>query len=278
MTSKITFLGTGGDSYTYAKQYRGSGGFILKIDNAQFHVDPGPGATVRAAENGINLRENTAVLVSHNHLGHCNDVNTVIDAMTYSGLDKKGVLICNTTLMNGTEKMKGYLTDFHKDCVEKIIVLEPEKKIGIQNIDIVGTKAKHTEHSIGFKFITPNFTLGYTSDTKVTNEIIDQYEGCDVLIMNVVAPPGVKIEGQMNCDDAVRMISKVKPKLAIITHFGLKMLKADPIYEAREIQKKTNVQVIAAKDGMVVSPGSYAAKAKQKNLLNMVRGNQKLHE
>lgn len=273
MVSKITFLGSAGDTYSYAKQFRGSGGFVLKVDDIQFHIDPGPGATVRAAEHGVNLRENTGILVTHNHLGHCNDVNSVIDAMTYGGLDKRGVLICNKTLVDGNDDMKGYLTDFHKDCVEKVIILEAKKRIGIMNIDIIGTTTKHSDKDgIGFKIITPYFTLGYPGDTKLTNEIMDQFEGCDILIMNIVAPPGIKIDGQMNADDAIRMIEKIQPKLAIITHFGLKMLKADPIYEAREIQKKTKVQVIAAKDGMVVSPGNYAAKAKQKNLLNMIRG------
>ncbi len=274
MASKITFLGSGGDCYVYGKQFRGSGGIVLNVDSVQFHIDPGTGALVRAAEHGVNVRENTGILVSHNHLGHCNDVNALIDAMTYSGLDKKGVLICNKTLMNGTEDIKPYLTEFHTDCVEKIIVLEPGKKIGIENVDIIGTKTNHTEpNAIGFKFLTPYFTLGYTGDTKFTNDISEEYKGCDIIIMNVVAPSGTKIDGQMNADDAVKMIEKIKPRLAIITHFGLKMLKADPIYEAREIQKKTNVQVIAAKDGMVVSPENYAAKAKQKNLLNMVRSN-----
>ena len=44
------------------------------------------------------------------------------------------------------------------------------------------------------------------------------------------------------------------------------MLKADPLYEAREIQKKTGVQIIAAKDGMVVNPISYAAGLRQRTL------------
>ncbi len=266
MKSKITFLGTAGDTYTYAKQFRGSGGIVINIDEAQFHIDPGPGALVKAAENNINIRENTCLLISHNHIGHCNDVNAVIDAMTYSGLDKKGILICNSDLMNGQNK---YLTDFHTDCVERIMIVEPGKKIGIEQVDIIGMEAKHGENSLGFKFITPYFTLGYTGDTKFTNEIAAQYKGSDILIMNITAPSGIKVEGHLNSDDAVKLIEKIKPKLAIITHFGLKMLKSDPIYEAREIQKKTKTQVIAAKDGMVVSPGNYAAKAKQQNLLNI---------
>ncbi len=63
-----------------------------------------------------------------------------------------------------------------------------------------------------------------------------------------------------------KIINKVKPRLAIITHFGIKMLKADPLYEAREIQNKTGVQIISAKDGMTIDPISYSSGLRQKTL------------
>ena len=44
------------------------------------------------------------------------------------------------------------------------------------------------------------------------------------------------------------------------------MIKADPLYEAREIQKSTGIQVLSAKDGMVIIPSSYSAKSSQKRL------------
>jgi phosphoribosyl 1,2-cyclic phosphodiesterase len=83
--------------------------------------------------------------------------------------------------------------------------------------------------------------------------------------LNIVHPFNNK-ENQLSSDDAVKIINKVKPKLTIITHFGIKMLKADPLYEAREIQKKTGVQIIAAKDGMVINPISYSAGLRQRTL------------
>ena len=44
------------------------------------------------------------------------------------------------------------------------------------------------------------------------------------------------------------------------------MLKADPLYEARGIQKKTGIQIISAKDGMTINPISYSAGLRQKTL------------
>ena len=67
-------------------------------------------------------------------------------------------------------------------------------------------------------------------------------------------------------EDVIKIIKKVNPRLAIITHFGINFLKADPLYEIREIQRETNCQVIAAKDGMVVNPISYDVQQDQKTL------------
>ena len=44
----LRFLGTGGARWVVAKQIRSSGGFWLQADGTNVHVDPGPGALVRA--------------------------------------------------------------------------------------------------------------------------------------------------------------------------------------------------------------------------------------
>ncbi len=193
--------------------------------------------------------------------------------MTYSGFDQKGVLISNHTFVNGAEGYKPYLSDYYKNFLERFIVLEPEHKVAIDDIEILALKTKHNDpKAIGFKFFTPQFTLTYSSDTKYSKDIVESYKGSHILILNV--PLAKKQEENMNlcCEDAVKIIKEVAPRLAIITHFGIDMMKSDPLYEAREIQKQTNVQVIAAKDGMVISPLSYSVSLSQKTLKTFSQG------
>jgi ribonuclease BN (tRNA processing enzyme) len=267
ITSNIIFLGTGGDSYVVGKQIRASGGIILQINDDQYHIDPGPGALVEAREAGINLRANTALFVTHNHLNHANDINAVIDAMTYGGFDKKGVLVANNTLINGSENHQPFLQKHYRDCLERFIVLEKGRKVGINDVEIKAIKAKHSEpNAIGFKFITSDYTLTYTGDTSYSVETISEYENSNVLILNVPCLKKDESKSNLCKEDAIKIINKVNPRLAIITHFGINFLKADPLYEIREIQKETNTQVIAAKDGMVVNPISYDVQQGQKTL------------
>lgn len=267
-------MGTGGDAYVVGKNLRASGGIILQFGENQFHIDPGPGSLAMAKQCSVNLRANTALLVSHNHLNHANDVNAVISAMTYNGFDKKGVLISNNTAINGSEKSKPYLKEFYKNCLERYIVLEEGQRVGINEVEIGALKAIHSEKAIGFKFFTPLYTLSYSSDTKYSIEIAEEYKNSNILILNV---PHLKKEREqegLSKEDAIKLINNVKPKLTIMTHFGIDFLRADPLYEAREIKKETESQVIAATDGMAINPVSYAADKGQRTLGGFKKENQ----
>jgi ribonuclease BN (tRNA processing enzyme) len=181
--------------------------------------------------------------------------------MTHNGLDTKGVIITNETVIKN-----GIITPFHKKSIERIITAGPGKKIGIEDIEIHTTKLDHDDpKTIGFKIFTPKFLIGYISDTKYSKELPDQYKKTDILIINCVYPEKTKTK-QLTVNDAIKIIKKVKPKLAILTHFGKKMLNSKPIYIAREIQKQLKTQVIAAEDGMHIDPVSYSAELKQKTL------------
>lgn len=261
MVSGILFLGTSGEISVTGKQIRASGGIIIKTDECQFLIDPGPGTLNKAAEYGINLRETTAILLSHSHMNHCNDINAAIAAMTHNGLDPKGVIITNQTIMENS-----IITPFHQKCVEKIITAQHDKKIGIENIEIQTTQTDHEDpQTIGFKIFTPKFQAGYTSDTKYTKEIAEQYKKTDILIINCVYPEKTK-QKQLTIEDTAKLIKTARPKLAILTHFSKKMLSSEPIYTARELQKELKTQVIAAEDGMWIDPVSYSAQLRQKTL------------
>ncbi|NQV09346.1 MBL fold metallo-hydrolase [Candidatus Woesearchaeota archaeon] len=266
MESKIIFLGTGGDSIIVGKQIRASGGIILQVDDNQFHIDPGPGSLLQAKNFGVNLRNNTAVFATHNHVNHCNDINAVIDAMTYGGMDRKGVAVCNKIVCNGNDDYTPTLSKFHRNCVEKTIVLEQGQRLGINDVEIRALSAVHSEpHTIGLKFFTSKFTLTYTSDTGYDKTLAHEYKDSDIIIFNLQFPGNMGKTHYLCTEDVIKILKDVKPKLVIIQHFGVKMMNEDPLNEAREIQKATKIQTIAATDGMVINPSSYAGMRK-KNL------------
>ena len=265
MKSKILFLGTGTGGASN-QQLRASGGIVIQTHGYQFFLDPGPGALLRAKQFGINARLNTAILVSHAHLNHCNDVNMLISSMTHDGIDPKGVLISNKTFVNGTESINPVLSQFHQKCVERIITPEPGQKIGIENVEIHALKTKHSDpNTIGFKFFTKDFILTYSSDTGYSREVVEQYQQSDILILNM---PNFdkKSDYNLNVEEVKKIIRKVQPRLVLLTHFGLKVIHKDPLLIARSIHRETGIQTIAAKDGLLITPQSYSAELRQKTL------------
>ena len=255
MSDSIIFLGTAGDALSVGKQLRASGGIILQLEGSQFVLDPGPGCLVQAKGAGINIRDTVAVMASHPATIRSSDLNAVIDALTVSGLDTMGVVIAPKSVISGTDSEIPVLRKKYHSCVERVIELEPGRRISVNNVNIITTTAKHKDtDAIGFIFETQKYRLGYTSDTEFTDETAEQYKNCDVLILNVKNPGSAREEGHMSVEDAVHFLRKAKPGKAVITHFGVKMLQSDILAEARHLQRETKVDVLAASDGLILVP------------------------
>ena len=263
MQPSLVFLGTGQGPEVVAKQLRGSGGIVIRYGDNQLHIDPGPSSLRMAKMCDVSPRETSCILVSHPHLNHCNDVNTCINSMTYGGLDKRGVLISTNQLINGEGSAGPYLTDFHKQCLEKYMVLKESQRAAIDDIEIRATKTFHPIENIGFQILTPEFGISYLSDTAYNEELVEQHKDSEILILNVTNPFSLRAETNLNSDDATRLIKQLKPRLAIISHFSIKMLQADPMLEARDISKESGVQVIAANDGYSLNPSNYSVRKRQ---------------
>lgn len=251
---------------------------MIQVEDNQFWIDPGPNALKNAAENSISVRATTALLVSHAHIGHSNDTNAVIDAMTYSGFDKKGVLIGSRSAINGTEELPAALQPRFRNFLERFIVLEAGQRVGINDVEILALKTIHSDPTaIGFKFFTPYFTLAYSSDTKYSPELVDEYKNSNILVLNLAHDKKEDARTNLCIEDAIKIIGEVKPRLAIVTHFGTEMVKGDPLSKTREIQMATGVQTITAKDGMVVNPLSYSVNLGQR-ILNFLKPEDKKEE
>jgi len=69
----------------------------------------------------------------------------------------------------------------------------------------------------------------------------------------------------LSIEDVKTIIKKAKPKLTILTHFGMTMIKAKPWIIAADLEKEVGLKVIAASDGMKLDLeeyGEYGVKPK----------------
>jgi phosphoribosyl 1,2-cyclic phosphodiesterase len=61
--------------------------------------------------------------------------------------------------------------------------------------------------------------------------------------------------------DVERILTAAKPGMAILSHFGMQVVKARPREIAARIEKATGVRTVAAEDGMRIKLGGQEEKA-----------------
>lgn len=250
---KIIFLGTAGGRFAVLKQLRASGGIILEMDGEMIHIDPGPGALVKAVENRIDLSKLTGVIVTHTHPDHCSDAEIIIEAMTAGTKKKNGVLVANRLAFekNHNEHYIPIFCKYHLKALKKYRMLRPGDSARIGKVKVTAVKTKHRDsEAIGIIFQGTK-RVGYTSDSEYFEGLEDFYRGCDYLIINCLRSRKDPWPEHMNSEGAEKIITSVRPKKAILTHIGIRFMK-DVYSEASMIKRSTGVDTIVAKDNMVL--------------------------
>lgn len=248
---KITFLGSGGGRFSAISQRRMTGGFrIDNIGGKNYHVDPGPGALIRTYQFGFDPRNLSGIFVSHAHTDHYNDAEILIEAITRGMTKDNGTIFASSSVLEGFEKWGPCISSYHQSKSDTV-VLRPGEIREADGIKVKGTKTEHGDPAgVGFQIDYNGFKVSYTSDTGYFEELADYHEGADILIASVLRPGNRTIPGHMCSRNFVDLIEKVKPKVAVMTHLGLKMISNNPVVEAKKISKRTGVKTIAAFDGL----------------------------
>jgi ribonuclease BN (tRNA processing enzyme) len=252
----ITFLGTGGARFMIISQELASGGLWFNLENTEFIVDPGPGAIVRATSLKYNPEHLDAVIVSHRHIDHAHDVNIMAEAMTRGGFRQHGRLFAPREALEDEPIILSYL----RKRLESIDTMEAGKSYLVDNFTFT-TPVRHIHgaENYGMVFKTDKYKIAYITDTRYFADLQKYYKG-DLLLLNVVfVKPFTDEEARahnmpidhLSVPDVERLVNEIKPKIAIMTHFGMGIWRANPSKIAEELTKKTGTKIIAANDGLV---------------------------
>ena len=230
-----------------------SGGLWFNLDGTQILMDPGPGSIVQVTKRKLNPEELSAIIVSHRHLDHSADVNVMTEAMTEGGFQKRGILFAPRDAIETEPVIFNYL----KKSLEGIQILEAGKTYSVGNISFT-TPVRHVHlvENYGMIFKTIKHTIAYITDTRYFEGLGSYYRG-DLLMLNLTflqprttpSRPGAPMD-HLSVPDAERLIKEIKPKIAILTHFGMGVWRAKPALVAEDLTQKTGIRVIAATDGM----------------------------
>jgi len=249
---RIKFLGTAGARFVVSKQVRASGGVWFTLDDTNFLVDPGPGTLVKCATSKPKLDPTTldGIILTHRHLDHSADVNVMIEAMTQGGFKKKGEFFAPGDALSEDPVVLRYLRHF----VEKIHTLKEGGTYTLGKVKF-STPVRHIHgvETYGITFNSSKYVISLIVDTKFFPDLTRHYSKSDLIILNVVRYEAVGMSlrvDHLNLEDVKVIIKETNPKTAIITHFGMTMVRAKPWEIADEISDELGIRVIAARDGM----------------------------
>jgi L-ascorbate metabolism protein UlaG (beta-lactamase superfamily) len=170
----------------------------------------------------------------------------MIEAMAQSGFKQHGWLFAPADALETEPVIFPYLRSY----LEGIEVLQEGKTYSIDNISFT-TPIRHIHpvETYGLLFKTAEHTFSYIADSRYFDGLCHSYGG-ELLIINVVFLEAGRPFDHLSVPDAKHIITELKPKVAILTHFGMSMWRAKPWEIAQRLSEETGVRVLAARDGM----------------------------
>ncbi|MDD1756508.1 MAG: MBL fold metallo-hydrolase [Methanomassiliicoccales archaeon] len=254
--TKITILGTGGGRFATVYQVRRTGGIYIE-DGAKVHLDPGPGAALSLRELGMDPAKTDALLVSHCHPDHYGDAEVMVEGMTACSFSRRGVLAGGRGAVLGSGDFGPAISDYHKRILPRCAAMAPGDELTVKGMSIRATRTSHSDpDGVGFRFLTRAGVLSYVSDTELKREVLDDHQGARVLIMNVTRPLRSRVRFHMSTEDAAAMAKEIRPELAVLTHFGSKLINDGVQGQADFVEEESGVRTIAAEDFMRLTMGA----------------------
>ncbi len=250
----IKFLGTAGARFVVAKQLRSSAGTFIRLSGKNIILDPGPGTLVRMAKSkpAIDVTKLDAIILTHAHIDHSGDVNVLIDAMSEGGFKRRGMLFAPGECLEGEDPV---VLRYHRSFLDDIVTLGPEGNYSFDGVRFsTSVGHDHGAETYGIIFDRQGRKISFMVDTRFFPKLLKSYADSDILVMNLVRlKPHKSGEVLHLClDDAREILSTIRPRKTVLTHFGMTLIQAKPWVIAEQLSEELGVDVTAASDGMVL--------------------------
>ena len=247
--NRIVFLGTAGGRITTFRLVRRSGGFLIDLEGMRVQVDPGPGAFVYLKELEIDYRSIDLIVLSHIHLDHTADVNTLIEACTDGGRRKDLSLFCPKSAVEGADRV---VLPYLLKRLKYIGYLEEGSVLRCGPLKVKAVM-KHTHHGAETYGLSFNDRIVYMTCGRYEERMVEMYpETPELLIINTTFYKRRKGVDHLSVEEIREFLKVKRPKRTVITHFSMEMHERDPNRVALDLSEETGLEVIPARDGMVI--------------------------
>lgn len=205
--TKVVLLGTGTPN---ADPDRSGPAIAIVVNNTPYLVDCGPGVVRRAAAaarsgiKGLEPRNLKTAFITHLHSDHTAGLADLI--LTPWTLERSEPL--EVYGPRGIKAMTRHLLEAYREDIDiRLNGGEPSNKTGYKvnaheiepgviykdaNVTVKAFRVTHGswKHAFGYRFETPDRTIVVSGDCRPSQSIVDNCQGCDVLIHEVYSTAG----------------------------------------------------------------------------------------
>ena len=224
------------------------GGYFLHWKGKGIVIDPGLDFVDNFFNNNLVIYDIDAIVITHAHVDHCSDFESLITLIfEYNEKNKEKKKVDLFMNLGAMKKFLGWIPlieDTETARIKRIYPLERRISYNLKdyNLRLTATKSIHNEvlskdYSVGLIFELYNkgnytednpFKIGYTSDTKHSEEVEEQYEGVDIIVPHLGSidendfnlEEEAKDEKHLMLKGVISTIHKSDASLAIISEFG----------------------------------------------------------
>lgn len=223
-----------------------SGGIWLRLKGTEVLLDPGPGSIVRVTDRKLDAGRLSAVIISHRHLDHSADVNIMVESMIRGGTQPHGWFYAPADALDFEPVIYSYLRKY----LDGIGILKEGGTYAVNGLSFqTPLRHHHSVETYGITFQAARHTVSYVADSLYFTGLAAAYRS-DLLIINVVFTQPLPRIDHLAVPDVREIVKSLRPKTAIITHFGLHLYEDNPDLIAGKLSDETGVRVLAAHDGM----------------------------
>lgn len=261
----MIFLGTGGGRHVMFTQVRKTGGLFFDLDDVKFVIDPGPGALIYSQALKLKPEKWDGIFLSHLHVDNSADANVLLDGMESSFLvAEQHCILPKEKTKDKTFDYFPCITHYHQEKVKDLYPVKSGDNIKVRGMEITAVKSDHSCPTTGFVINHPKIKLGYLADGYYYRGQERHFEGCDIIIFNILVPKGQEPDEvrHMSIDDAIVFLKAMnkKPKLAIIQHFSFWMIRNNLFKQRKILEDATKVRTIDAEDFMELDLEKFTTK------------------
>jgi ribonuclease BN (tRNA processing enzyme) len=237
---QATILGTGS---ALPSSERLQTGVLLADGETRLLVDCGSGVVHRLAQNGVDVREIDAILLTHHHLDHVADLPTLAKARVLQ--DHAPLCIAGPPATSAVCDHLFAVDDLDERLDLNVTEHTPDDgPLEVAGFEIELAETTHSKQCFAYRF---GDALAISGDTEPTATVMDLADGVDTLIHECAYPDGVDSAGHSTPTELADHLEGIDVDRVYLTHlFPTAEAEAETIRDT--VAARVDAQVRIASD------------------------------